>query len=77
MQASLTGSRRLVVWIGFLAIVAGIPQARTLLATGIAGGAVIGGLLILLRHHVGSGGPRRGTPIVLFPKPVNFAHMRA
>ena len=77
MQASWTGSRRLLVWIGFLAIVAGLPQARALLATGIAGGVVIGGLLILLRHHLGSGGPRRGTPIVLFPRPVNFAQMRA
>jgi hypothetical protein len=39
-----------------------------LLAAGLAGGVVLGTLMILVRH----GGPRnpdRGLPVVLFPRP--------
>ena len=52
----------------FVLILAGLPQARALLTAGILGGIVIGAALILARHPVGPPGPRRGTPIVLFPR---------
>lgn len=52
----------------FVLILASLPQARTLLTGGILGGIVIGAALILARHPVGPGGPRRGTPVVLFPR---------
>jgi hypothetical protein len=54
----------------FVAILAILPEARALLFTGFAGGIVVGLGLIALRHYGGPGGPRRGTPIVLFPRPV-------
>ena len=49
----------------FVLILAGLPQARALLTAGIL---VIGAMLILARHPIGPPGPRRGTPIVLFPR---------
>jgi hypothetical protein len=51
----------------FLGILIALPQARILLVTGFLGGLVIGIGLILSRHQ---SGPRRGTPITLFPRPV-------
>ena len=51
-----------------LAILAALPQARAVLITGFLGGVVIGICLILARQQPG---PRRGTPITLFPRPVN------
>ena len=56
--------------LGFLAILIALPQARAILAAGLLGGLVIGATLIIARHKFGSSGPRRGTPIVLFPRPV-------
>jgi hypothetical protein len=59
----------------WLAVAAGIfltlPEARALVTTGFLGGIVIAAVLILIRHR-GSSGPRRGTPIVLFPREVNI-----
>jgi len=52
----------------FVVILASLPQARALLTYGMLGGIVIGAALILARHPVGPSGPRRGTPIVLFPR---------
>ena len=54
----------------FVLILVSLPQARALLTGGILGGIVIGAALILARHPVGPSGPRRGTPIVLFPRTV-------
>jgi hypothetical protein len=68
---------RVLSFMLFGAIVAILPEARALLATGLGGGVVLGGFLILVKHHIGTGGPRRGTPIVLFPRPVNVAALRA
>jgi hypothetical protein len=59
------------------AIVVALPEARALLLVGLMGGVVVGLGLILLRHHLGSSGPRRGTPITLFPRPVDLASSRA
>ncbi len=50
------------------AITIALPQARAILAAGLMGGMVIGAALIIARHKFGSSGPRRGTPIVLFPR---------
>lgn len=55
----------------FVLILASLPQARALLTYGILGGIVIGAALILARHPVGPQGPRRGTPIVLFPRSID------
>jgi hypothetical protein len=58
-----------VLWLGLLSvIVVALPQARALLTAGILGGIVLGAFLILMRQRR-PGGPR-GTPIVLFPRPV-------
>jgi len=53
-----------------------VPQARLLLTAGLLGGVVFGAALIIARRQVGSSGPRRGTPIVLFPRPVNVSAYR-
>ena len=69
MPFRLSGWRGFL-WLGaFVVIGAALPQARALLTAGVLGGIVLGVLLILIRH---SGPPRtrRGTPIVLFPRPV-------
>ena len=58
----------------FVAILVAVPQARALLTTGILGGLVIGISLILVRQQ---SGPSRGTPITLFPRPVNLNVTRA
>ena len=55
----------------FILLVAGVPQARALLVAGMLGGIVIGAALILARHPLGPSGPRRGTPVVLFPRTVD------
>jgi hypothetical protein len=52
----------------FVLILAALPQARALLTAGLLGGIVIGAALILARHPIAPSGPRRGTPIVLFPR---------
>jgi hypothetical protein len=67
---ALTGWRGLPMLAFFALFLIALPQARALVAAGLAGGVVLGGLLILIRHHSGSSGPRRGTPIVLFPRRV-------
>ena len=71
-RTKLSSPRRLnaPMFLGFLAILIALPQARAILAAGIMGGIVIGAALIIARHKFGSSGPRRGTPIVLFPRPV-------
>jgi len=56
-----------------LAIVIALPQARALITAGILGGIVLGIFLILIRHQAGPPRPRRGTPIVLFPRPARPA----
>jgi len=67
----MTGWRG-VPWIGIaIAIVVALPQARALIAVGLGGGVVLGAVLILIRHQGGPSGPRRGTPITLFPRTVN------
>ena len=64
-------------WRGFLwiaalvVIVVALPQARALLTAGVLGGVVLGAFLILIRQQPGTPRPRRGTPIVLFPRPVS------
>ena len=59
-----------VLLLAFLAAMLVIlPEARALLTLGLSGGMVLGVFLILIRHQF-RGGPRRGTPIVLFPRPV-------
>jgi hypothetical protein len=68
---------RVLSFMLFGAILAILPEARALLATGLGGGVVLGGFLILVKHRIGTGGPRRGTPIVLFPRPVSVAALRA
>lgn len=83
MAGSLAGLRariRIGGWRGlpliavFVAILATLPQARALLTTGFLGGVVIGICLILARQQPG---PRRGTPITLFPRPVSVNVTRA
>lgn len=55
------------VWLAIAALIfAALPEARALVTTGFLGGVVIAAFLILIRHHGGASGPRRGTPIVLF-----------
>ena len=71
---NLGGWRSLLVLAAFVAIVVALPQARALLTTGLLGGVVIGIVLILARHQPG---PRRGTPITLFPRPVSANITRA
>ena len=68
------GWRNLVPIAVFVAILAALPQARALLTAGLLGGVVIGICLILARHQ---SGPRRGTPITLFPRPVSVNVTRA
>ena len=69
-MAKLTGWRGLLLLAVLAAILIALPQARVLLTIGMSGGVVLGAFLILLRHQSGPRGPRRGTPIVLFPRPV-------
>ena len=57
--------------LSFVALLAALPEARALLTAGMLGGIVLGAGLILIRHQAGPRGPRRGTPIVLFPRPVS------
>lgn len=60
------------LWIAaLLMIVVALPQARALLTAGVLGGVVLGAFLILIRQQPGTPRPRRGTPIVLFPRPVS------
>ena len=67
---SSTAGWRGILLLGFaVAIVIALPQARALLTAGLLGGVVLGVILILIRHQRHNG-PRRGTPIVLFPRPV-------
>ena len=57
----------------FVLILASLPQARALLTAGILGGIVIGAALIVARHPLNPSGPRRGTPIVLFPRTMDVS----
>jgi hypothetical protein len=68
------GWRNLLLLAVFGAILIALPQARALLTTGFLGGVVIGICLILARQQPG---PRRGTPITLFPRPVSVNVTRA
>ena len=68
-RLNLGGPRGLPLLAIFVAKVVGLPPARALLTAGLLGGVVIGVMLILARQQPG---PRRGTPITLFPKPVNL-----
>jgi hypothetical protein len=70
---ALTGWRGVPLLIALVTILVTVPQARTLITGGILGGIVIGALLILIRHQSGSAGPRRGTPIVLFPRTADLS----
>jgi hypothetical protein len=65
---SVTGWRGVPLLGVAAAITVALPQARAILAAGLMGGIVIGATLIIARHQFGSSGPRRGTPIVLFPR---------
>ena len=68
---SMSGWRGLF-WLALMAaIVMTLPQARALLTAGLLGGILLGVSLILIRHQPGPPRPRRGTPIVLFPRPVS------
>ena len=69
-MARLTGWRGLLLLAAFAAILITLPEARALLTMGVLGGIVLGVFLILIRHQ-GPRFPRRGTPIVLFPRPVS------
>jgi hypothetical protein len=73
---SLTGWRGAPLLAVAAAIVVALPQARALVAMGMLGGIVIGAFLILIRHQSGWGGPRRGTPIVLFPRTAEAVQFR-
>ena len=64
------GRVRAIPFFLFVAMLAILPEARALLFTGFAGGVVVGLGLIALRHYIRPGGPGRGTPIVLFPRPI-------
>jgi hypothetical protein len=67
-----TSGWRGLLWLGALAaIVAALPEARALLTAGVGGGIILGALLILMRQQAGPPRPKRGTPIVLFPRPVS------
>ena len=76
LRQSLTGSsmkgwRGAVLLVALAAILVALPEARALLTAGILGGIVLGVFLILIRQQAGPPRPRRGTPIVLFPRPVS------
>lgn len=67
-----TSGWRGFMWLAAVAvIVAALPEARALLSAGVLGGIVLGVGLILMRQQGGPPRPRRGTPIVLFPRPVS------
>jgi hypothetical protein len=69
---------RSVLWLCLgLLIVVLVPQVRVLLTAGFLGGVVLGGSLIIARREFSGPGPRRGTPIVLFPRPANVSAGRA
>lgn len=70
-RLSISGVRGWPILAIFFAIVAALPEARTLLFYGLSGGVVIGMMLIVLRRQ--HGGPGRGTPVTLFPREVHFA----
>lgn len=70
--APMTGWRSALLLAFLAAILLVVPQARALITAGLLGGVVIGALLILIRHQSGSG-PRRGTPIVLFPRTADMS----
>ena len=70
-RSSMTGWRGLILLVAFAVILIALPQARALLTAGILGGIVLGVFLILVRQQPGPPRPRRGTPIVLFPRPVS------
>jgi hypothetical protein len=70
---SMTGWRGLFWLFAVALILIALPQARALVAAGLSGGVVIGAFLILMRHQSSPGGPRRGTPITLFPRTVNLS----
>ena len=65
---SMSGWRGLLCLALFVAILVTLPQARALLTAGCLGGIILGVFLIMIRQQ--PSGPRRGTPIVLFPRPV-------
>jgi hypothetical protein len=67
-MARLTGWRAFVL---LAVLLVGIPEARALITAGLLGGIVLGAILIYIRHQAGPRFPRRGTPIVLFPRPVS------
>lgn len=69
---SVTGWRGVPLLGIAVAIIVALPQARALVTAGLLGGVVIGAFLILIRHQSGTPGPRRGSPIVLFPRTVDF-----
>ena len=76
LRQSLTGSSMkgwhgIILLVAFAAILIALPQARALLTAGMLGGVVLGVFLILVRQQPGPPRPRRGTPIVLFPRPVS------
>jgi hypothetical protein len=68
---SITGWRGVPLLGVAAAITVALPQARAILVAGFSGGIVIGAALIIARHQFRSSGPRRGTPIVLFPRTVD------
>ena len=68
----LGGWRGTPMLLAFVVILVSLPQARALLTGGILGGIVIGAALIIARHPLGPR-PRRGTPIVLFPRTVEIS----
>ena len=70
---SMAGWRGVLWLCAAVLILIALPQARALMAAGLAGGVVIGAFLILIRHQGGPRGPRRGTPITLFPRAVNLS----
>jgi hypothetical protein len=75
----MTGRLFMKGWRGFpmlgfaAALVVTLPQARALITVGLLGGVLIGLALILIRRQTRPSGPRRGTPIVLFPRPANLS----
>lgn len=73
-RTGIGGWRNLMLLALFAAILLALPQARALLTTGFLGGVVIGIFLIVARQQPG---PRRGTPITLFPRPVSVNVTRA
>ena len=70
-RSSMKGWHGIILVVAFAVILVALPQARALLTAGIAGGIVLGVFLILIRQQAGTPRPRRGTPIVLFPRPVS------